>query len=194
MNWYKCIGNNGGGGGITPVFKNYAKFNGNGVNLPWTQDADYKLECVFYEAEYRHDTCITGNSGGYTQGQYIAPYNTRFDVGVGNGFSNLGSWSAGEHTYINNDEDNKSTLDGTASANYIPTTNNYYYTLGCRENGSMGYYGYIKSFKIYSKSTGDLLHHLKPCLLGNLAVFCDVADNNNFYAISGLQAVDSIPS
>ncbi len=176
------------------TFKNYVKFNGYGIILPWTQNSDYKLECVFHEVEYRENTCVTGNSGGYTQGQYLANYANRFDVGTGGGYSNLGSWSAGEHTYINNDENNQSTLDGTATAGYNPTTNAYYYTIGCRENGSMGYYGYIKSFKIYSKSSGDLLHHLKPCSIAGTPAFCDVADGNTLYLGSGMQVVDSIPS
>jgi len=188
MAWYRCAG----GSGSPIVYKNYIKFNGSGIRLPWTQDSDYKLECVFYEAEYHHDTCITGNSGGYTVGQYIAAYQNRFDVGTGGGYSNLGAWASGEHTYINNDENDKSTLDGTASVNYTPTTNGYYYTLGCRENGGMGYYGYIKSFKIYSKTSGDLLHHLRPCTISGASAFVDVADNNTLYFGTGLQAVDVI--
>lgn len=186
MAWYRC----GGGNVLVPA--NYIKFNGYGITLPWTQNSDYKLECAFHEVEYRHDTCITGNSGGYTQGQYLAAYNSRFDVGTGSNFTNFGSWSAGEHTYINNNENNQSTLDGTATANYNPTTNNYYYTLGCRENGGMGYYGYIKSFKIYSKSTGELLHHLKPYRINNLAVFRDTIDDV-LYTTSLLEAVNTIP-
>ena len=190
MAWFRC----GGGGGNILVLKNYAKFNGSGIFLPWTQSSDYKIECVFYEAEYHENTCITGNTGGYTQGQYLAAYSNRFDVGTGSSYSNLGSWSSGEHTYINNDENNKSTLDGTATANYTPTTNDKYYTIGCRENGSMGYYGYIKSFKIYSKTTDALLHHIRPCTIDSAPALCDVADDNTLYFVTGMQVVDTIPT
>ncbi len=193
MAWFECTGGSGGGGGGELVYKTYAKFNGNGIVLPWTQNSDYTIECVFHEVTYTHNTCITGNSGGYTAGQYIAAYQNRFDVGTGGSYSNLGSWSAGEHTYVNNDANNQSTLDGTATANYTPTTNSYYYTIGCREGGTMGYYGYIKSFKIYSKTSGTLLHDLRPCSIKNLAAFHDVI-SDDLYTCANLTAVDEIPS
>lgn len=178
-------------GVIALEFKNYVKFNGTGIILPWTQSSDWKLECVFHEVEYHHDTCITGNSGGYTQGQYLAAYNNRYDVGTGNGFSNFGSWTSGEHIYINNDENDQSTLDDTASVNYTPTTNDKFYTIGCRENGIMGYQGYIKSFKIYSKSNGTLLHDLRPCSILNLGALLDVKENTLYSALD-LQGVNYI--
>ena len=194
MNWFRCIG---GGGGESPiVFKNYAKFNGQGIILPWTINSDYKIECVFYEKEYINNTCITGSTGSWSNAPYLAAYSNRFDVGVIGSYASFGDWSAGEHTYINNDENNQSTLDGTASANYNPTTNSYFYTLGCRDGSTtgMGYQGYIKSFKIYSKSSGDLLHHLKPCAIAGVPAFCDIADGDTIYLGSGLQVVDSIPT
>lgn len=192
MGWVRCMSS-----GESPlVFKNYAKFNGFGIILPWTINADYKIECVFYEKEYVGNTCITGSTGTWNNAPYLAAYNNGFDVGTGSGYASLGAWSSGEHTYINNDENNKSTLDGTTSANYNPITNAYFYTLGCRDGSasSMGYQGYIKSFKIYSKSSEDLLHHLKPCTIAGSPAFCDVLDGNTLYFGNGMQVVDSIPS
>ncbi len=188
MGWYRCTG---GSGGTDIVYKNYIKFNGTGVILPWTLNSDYKIECVFYDTVYYNDSCITATtSSNYGSEPYIAQYGNHYDVGTGSGYTNLGAWSVGEHTYINNNENDKNVLDGTEGA-YTPKTGGYYYTIGCRGGATqLGYYNYVKSYKIYSKSTGDLLHDLKPCLIKNLAAFHDVVDDG-LYTSAGLTAVDT---
>ncbi len=173
------------------TYKNYIKFNGEGIILPFTQNADYTIRCIFYDKEYIANTCVTGNTGGYSQGQYLALYNNNYDVGTGSGYSSFGAWSEGEHLYINNDINNQSSLDMVHTASYTPVTNNHKYTLGCRENNTLGYYGYIASFKIYSKSEGTLLHDLRPCQVLNIAAFHDVVDDK-LYLNDSIIAVDDI--
>lgn len=184
-----------GGGGSSIIEKTYIKFNGTGLILPWTVNSDYKIVCVFHDTTYKNDSCITGSTGGWRYDPCIQQYGNRYEAGTANGgvCVSLGSWSVGEHTYINNNGNNQNELDGV-TGEYVPNTSAYYYTIGCRGDAhSLTYENYIKSFKIYSLSTGDLLHDLHPCAVYNLAAFMDVADNNTLYTCSGLQAYDAIP-
>ena len=188
MAWFKC----GGGNAVSPVvMKTYAKFNGSGLVLPWYINSDYKIECVFHETTYYENTCITGSTGGWNNAPYIANYQNNFDMGTGTGYVTIASWSAGEHTYINNNENDKNSLDGVEGA-YTPNSSMLFYTIGCRGNVSeMGYKGYIKSFKIYSKTTGDLLHDLKPCKVYNLSAFYDTVEDL-YYTCLNLEATDTL--
>lgn len=193
MAWYRC------GGGVPLVYKNYAKFNGTGTILPFQLNADYKVHCEFYVADYAHDKYIVGSNctwNDWNSTPYIAMYNNNFIVGLGSGSSSamatIAPFTSGLHEYICNTSDNKVYLD-EHSLSFTPRTMNYNYSLGCEVSTTqLPFTGYIKSFKIYSKSTGDLLHHVKPCLFNDIPALCDVTDNTIIFC-SGLQVVDEIP-
>ena len=182
------------------TFKNYAKFNGTGLILPFQLNDDYEVHCEFYIATYAHDKYIVGSScswNDWSKTPYIAMYNNNFIVGLGSGsgsaMATIAPFTSGLHEYISNTSDNKVYLD-EYSLSFTPRTMDYNYTLGCEVSiTELPFTGYIKSFKIYSKSTGDLLHHIKPCLFNNIPALCDVIDNTLIFG-SGLQVVDEIPS
>lgn len=194
MTWFRCIGD--GGGESTIVFKNYAKFNGTGLFLPFQLNSDYEVHCEFYIANYEHDKYIVGSNcswNDWNNTPYIAMYNNNFIVGSGVTMTTIASFTSGLHEYRSNTNDNKVYLD-EYSISFTPRTMNYNYALGCVNTiTSNAFSGYIKSFKIYSKSTGDLLHHVKPCLFNNIPALCDVTDNTLVFG-SGLQVFDEIPS
>lgn len=196
MTWFHCLEGNGGGSDIT--LKNYIKFNGNGIVLPWAINADHKLEVVFYESTYVNDGSIIGNSFN-AQLSHLTTYSNIYYCSSGTSETNFGSWSSGEHTFIENNGNGKNEFDGIEVTNFNPTTdNNVFRTLGCRaRTDSNVYYGYIKSYKIYSISSGVLLHHLKPATIFNSAIgvnqdcFIDVV-GGGIYLNNSIQAVDTI--
>lgn len=191
MAWYRC--GNGGGGGSSVTYKNYIKFNGEGIFLPWSVNADYKVEVVFYETTYNNNTSVIGNTFS-AQLIHLTSYSNKYYCSSGNTEANFGSWSSGEHTFICSNGNNKNEFDTTEVTNYTPyTDNNIKYTLGCRGNSltSNAYLGYIKSFKIYSLSNDTLLHHLRPCVVLNQSAFVDVIEGK-IYCNQSIQALDTI--
>lgn len=174
------------------TFKNYIKFNGTGLLLPWTINSDYKVEVVFRETTYNNDSAIIGNTQNQNRA-HLTTYSNKYYTSMGSAEANFGSWSAGEHTFVNNNGNSKNEFDGVEVTNYTPTTVSEYYTIGSRGTTltSCPYYGYIKSYKIYSISSGDLLHDLKPCKILNQACFVD-AITKKFYGNDSMQAVDNV--
>lgn len=169
--------------GDSIVYKNYIKFNGKGIILPWTIDSDHRVETVFYTTSYSNLSSIIGNTSGKNP-THLTMYNNKYYTSNGNSETNFGSWSAGEHTYISNNGNNHSEFDGVEVIDYTPTTwSNIKYTLGCREAiDGKAYFGYIKSYKIYSVSTGKLLHDLKPArVFDTLDCFYDSVDKKIYY-------------
>lgn len=156
------------GGGVEPIFKNYMKFNEEGFLTPWTLNADHKVEVVFYEKEYKNLRTIFGTTYNHTR-MHLSTYNNKYYSSSGTGESNFGAWSAGEHTFIANNGNRHCEFDGEEVFDYTPTTdNNLRYMIGCRTGiKDYAFSGWIKSFKIYSLATGELLHDVRPCRLYN---------------------------
>lgn len=189
MIWFRCIGGSSGGDEHI-VFKTYIKFNGYGIILPWEINSDYKIEVIFNETTYNNDSSIIGNTYGPSL-LHLTEYSNKYYCSIGNSEGNFGSWTSGEHTFIVNDNGyNK--FDGSNVTSYNPTTSAYKYTLGCRGYANTNtYYGYIKSYKIYSITNDELIHDLKPSLVYNQPCFIDVISGKVFTNDS-IQAVDSI--
>jgi hypothetical protein len=194
MAWFECIGGSGGGASDI-VYKTYAKFYGTGIVLPWLLNTDYKIECVFHDTTYKNDSYIMGSTSQGTNTPFMFMWNNKYYVSANNsGYTVATDWAAGEHTFVYNDENSETSLDDINLPITPQTSNSVYYTLGCSVTaGGYTYTNYIKSFKIYSKSTGTLLHDLKPCLIKNLAAIHDVV-SDNLYTCANLTAVDEIPS
>ena len=174
------------------TYKNYIKFNGEGIILPWKLNSDYKIEVVFHETTYRNDSCIIGNSYTSTR-SHLTEYSNKYYTSTGSSEGNFGTWTSGEHTFINNNGNAHNEFDGVEVTNYTPATDSgVSYTIGCRVNlTSNAYYGWIKTYKIYSISNGTLLHDLRPAELFNQACLFDVVEKKAYYA-NNLQAVDTI--
>ena len=178
-----------GGGGV--VYKNYLKFNGYGIVLPWTLNSDYKIEVVFYETTYLQDSAIIGNTYNETRSN-LTEYNNAYFTSTGTGGSGFGSWASGEHTFITNNGNGKNEFDGVEVTNYIPTTDNTInYSIGWRKTAGNAFKGWIKSYKVYSISSGDLLHELKPALVMGSSCFYDTIEEK-IYSTSLVEAVDTI--
>ena len=174
------------------VVKTYLKFNGVGIRLPWTLNADYKIETVFYETSYNNNSCIVGNSSGNAR-MHLTEYSNKYYTSTGSSETSFGTWTTGEHTFINNNGSGKNEFDSSVVTDYTPTTTSDYYTIGCRGNSltSNAYQGYIKSYKIYSISDNTLLHSLSPAMLNGVSgLYDNVTDS--FYEVTKASAVDSI--
>lgn len=172
-------------------FKNYLKFNGYGIVLPWTMNSDYKIEVVFHETTYLQDSAIIGNTRNETRSN-LTEYNNAYFTSTGTSGSGFGSWSAGEHTFITNNGNGKNEFDGVEVTDYTPTTDNTInYAIGWRATAGNAFKGWIKSYKIYSISSGDLLHELKPALIMNSPCLYDTIDGK-IYSTSLVEAVDTI--
>lgn len=181
-----------GGGSIE--YKNYLKFNGEGIILPWTINSDYKVEVTFYDTTYYNDRAVIGNDNSTSYFHLTEFSNKYFYQTSYNSESSFGPWSAGEHTIIYNDEDGKISFDGTVVGNSnIPDNNSVHYQIGGRGSRTavQAYYGYIKDCKIYSKSTGTLLYHLRPAeVLGLSCLYEEVT--GKLFSNATVEVVDTI--
>lgn len=169
MAWYRCLGGGGGQAPLPITYTNYLKFNARGLLLPWTLDADHKIEVVFYETTYVNLTSVFGTPQNQARAN-LTSYQNKYYTCIGTSETSFGTWTAGEHTFIANNGNNHNEFDGEEVTTYTPTTGNYPYIIGGR--GSVtdkAFQGWIKSFKIYSISTGEILHDLRPC------IFCGVS-------------------
>ncbi len=172
-------------------FKNYLKFNGYGIVLPWTLNSDYKIEVVFHETTYLRDSAIIGNTRNETRSN-LTEYNNAYFTSTGTSGSGFGSWSAGEHTFITNNGNGKNEFDGVEVTDYTPTTDSTInYSIGWRATAGNAFKGWIKSYKVYSISSGDLLHELKPALVMGSSCLYDTIDGK-IYSTSLVEAVDTI--
>lgn len=177
------------GGGVE--YKNYLKFNGYGIVLPWTLNSDYKIEVVFHETTYLQDSAIIGNTRNETRSN-LTEYNNAYFTSIGTSGSGFGTWSAGEHTFITNNGNGKNEFDGVEVTDYTPTTDNSInYSIGWRATAGNAFKGWIKSYKVYSITSGDLLHDLKPALVMDSPCFYDTIDGK-IYSTSLLEAADTI--
>ena len=187
-----------GGGGSPIIFKNYAKFDGTGIMLPYTINSDYKVTVEFYETEYGANNCVIGNN--YSTGSYyshLTKYNNNWYASQGSSDYLLTGWTGNVlHKFVNNNGNNQNVLDENITMAYTPTTNtSIYYMIGCRESlTGWGYSGYIKSYKIESISTGDVICELKPCLFDNETPCLYDTVNRKFYYANGLTVMDTIPT
>ena len=175
-------------------YKTYIKFNGEGIVLPWTIDADYKVEVTFYETEYRNDTAIIGNTNGPSYFHVTEYSNNYFYSKQYNLENHFGPWVSGEHTIIYNDGTGHIQFDGTVVGDCnITSDSNIYLQLGGRgsRTSAQAYYGYIKAFKIYSIANDTLLHELKPATIYGKPCFFDTVETQ-MYTNSTVTAVDVI--
>lgn len=182
------------GGGGSVEFKNYLKFNGEGIILPWTINSDYKFEVTFYDTTYYNDRAVIANDNGASYFHFTEYSNKYFYQTSYNSESSFGPWSAGEHTVIYNDENGKISFDGTVVGNSnIPDNNSVHYQIGGRgaRTSVQAYKGYIKDCKIYSKSTGTLLYHLRPAeVLGLSCLYEEVT--GKLFSNATVEVVDTI--
>lgn len=175
----------------TITYKNYLKFNGYGIILPWTLNSDYKIEVVFHETTYLQDSAIIGNTRNETRSN-LTEYNNAYFTSTGTSGSGFGSWSAGEHTFITNNGNGKNEFDGVEVTDYTPTTDSTInYAIGWRATAGNAFKGWIKSYKVYSISSGDLLHELKPAVVMNSPCLYDTIDGK-IYSTSLVEAVDTV--
>ena len=170
--WRDLIGadvnkiNSGEGGGDTALEYGTCCYigTGSGFILPYTLNADYKVTVKFYEDAYVNDAAVIGNTSG-SYYSHLTEYNSRWFTSCGSSETSFGSWvGQTEHTFINNNGNSKNEFDGVEVTDYTPTTDaSYYYTIACRGSANSNrFYDYIKSYKIESISTGDVICELKP--------------------------------
>ena len=182
-----------GGGGDSPIhYKNYAKFNGYGLQLPYTINADYKITVEFYQTTYSNNESIIGNISGSSY-VHLTPYSNSYYTSTGSSEEHFGTWSAGEHIFVCNNGNNHNEFDGVEVTSYTPTTNSTKLTIGER-NTANPCYSYIKRYKIESISTGNKICELIPCLYDNVTPCLYDTVNKKFYYPEDLQVMDEIPT
>lgn len=178
----------------TVEYKNYLKFNGEGIILPWTINSDYKFEVTFYETEYRNDTAIIGNTNGPSYFHVTEFNNNYYYSKQYNLESTFGPWTSGEHTVIYNDGNGHIQFDGAVVGDCtITSDSNIYLQIGGRGSRTsvQAFYGYIKAFKIYSIANDTLLHDLRPATIYGKPCFFDTVETQ-MYTNSTVTAVDAI--
>ena len=201
MAWFECSGgSSGGGGGYDVEFYSCVFLNEEGIILPFTLNADYKVTVVFYETSIQRDAAIIGNTVDASH-IHLTENSNKWYTSSGTSLVDMGSWSGNAvHTFICNNGNSHNEYDGTEVTNYTPTTDSsIYYTVGCRGGSgamrttSVALIGYIKSFKIESLSTGTAICELKPCKImkdntvvvqGLMDVVNDILYSNYYMVVS----------
>ena len=173
-------------------FKTYAKFNGYGLELPYTINADYKITVEFYQTTYSNNENIIGNIAGSSY-VHLTPYSNSYYTSNGSSEDHFGTWSAGDHIFVCNNGNDHNEFDEVEVTSYTPTTNSTKLTIGKR-NTANPCYSYIKHYKIESISTGDVICDIKPCLIGNIVHGLYDTINERFYYVEDLQVMDTIPT
>ena len=198
MAWFECSGGSSGGDYDVEFFS-CTFFNGEGIILPYTINADYKVSVSFYETSIQTDAAIIGNSLDATH-VHLTENSNRWYTSGGNSLDEMGAWSGNVvHTFVCNNGNSHNEFDGVEKNSYTPTTdNNIYYTVGCRginnqaKPWAVALIGYIKWFKIESLSTGNVICELKPCQIkkGSTVIAHGMMDiaNDIFYSNSGMIA------
>ena len=184
------------GGETSPItYKVFAKFKDNGIILPYTLNADYKVSVTFYEGIYHDDTCILGNTSSASYSN-LTEYSNQFYTSNGSSLVVLTSWSGlVDHTFITNNGNSHNELDGVELTSYEPTTNNnIHYCIGCRDGSStsIAYKGCIKSYKIEKISDGSVVCSLRPADMNGLPCLYDEV-NKVIYTAPGLRTSDTDP-
>lgn len=188
-----------GGGGDSPIhYKNYAKFNGSGLALPFSVNADYKITVEFQETEKRN-AHIIGNS--YTGGRSCLSESDKFYAatsGSSNSIAPIADWTGNvDHIFITNNGNNKNIFDGEEVSNYTPGNASYTLRVGCGGGTAVtsnAWYGYLKRYKIESISNGSKICELLPCLFDNVTPCLYDTVGKKFYYPEGLTVMDTIPT
>lgn len=199
------------GGGVT--LKKYAYFDGSfclSIGHNYETDAlmlnsNYKTELKFYDPAYINDRYImSGKAGSYYSSLRVQSNNFQCSSGNTN-MMNVGSYSVGEHIFIENDDNGKCQLDGVA------TTGSYSLAAGAEnsptrirmlggnttdEHSSSGtgyWVGYVEYLKVTNKTTGNVIHEIVPCEFEGLAYLYNKVTKLLYYS-QGLTVMDAIPT
>lgn len=181
------------------VFKKYIRFLNGGFYIPYSvNEPDYKVTITYHDTVYKNGNAILENSRRDTYFRF-GVYQNAYYTSDGSSIYIFGSWSAGEHTMVINDN-GKNKFDGEIVCNYyVPSS---FYSLigigyGNVENGTaeqkISPNTYILDFKIESISTGNLYCHLKPALINNIPCMYDVI-NDVVYSTVEMAVFDEIPT
>ena len=166
----------------------WAKFNGYGVTLPFELNSDYTLTVEFSTSEARNQSVVGNSYGDSASLSHVTIYGSNFYIGGGHMSTDviIASYTTGRHKAISNDSNDKNNLDDTYYNNYTPTSySGIYYQIGTR-GGVLNYYGYLKDYKLESKSSGDTICHIIPRMKGSNCILYDVI-NEVEYTATGLE-------
>ena len=195
------------------VYKTYAYFDGNfGISIGKQYDTNSIVlhlnemkEVKFYLSGSQNGTeryIYSYKSSSYYSMLKIYGVNLQCSDGGTNAWG-LGAWTTGSHTFIENNANGKCSLDGVETANSYNlnsgAVNNYtrFLQLGCSgsddhsNNANQFWTGYIEYFKITDKTSGDIIHYLRPALYNGVPCMFDVATQMAYYS-SGLTVTDTI--
>lgn len=176
-------------------FKNYAHLDGKGgINLPFAGKDTGEIDITFYEEEYVAGKYVFAHPA--STALYIN--NNQFQLGYqGYNFSNVGSYSTGEHTaIIDRYSDNKLVFDNVEYRTFVESSSANNPIMFTANTDNMmtgnGWVGYIKSFKVYDRNH-TILCELKPAEFNGVACLYDII-NRKFYYAEGLTVMDAIPT
>ena len=215
MAWYKCIGSDSS----KIIEKRYARFtSAYGLRLPdkfglncfvdtgWNLSP--KIVLKIFSTEYRDDTVyMHNNSSSPDSYSSLREYNNKFYGSYGSSSVGMVNWSAGEHTYIENDDDGYITFDGVQYRTFSPSNRTASRYLGPNRNQnaplspseieqkrSQVCLGYIMSLKIYDKNNNnELVFDVVPATFNNVPYLYDKVEKKLYY-VPELMVTDTTPT
>ena len=208
-----------GGGGSSIVEKRYARFTSlysvalpdkfalNGyVSSNWNLLP--KIVLKIFATEYKENGRYMGNYSSADRSGFFE-YNNKFYGSYGSSTRALADWSAGEHTYIENDDDGYITLDGVQNRIYStqsqsakrfigPTNRNELTSALAPDEIEAGRsqvcLGYFMNLKIYNKTNNnELVWDLVPAEFNGMACFYEKVEDK-VYFVPELMVTDTTPT
>ena len=138
--------------------------------LPISMTSDHKITVVFEATTAaQNDSAIWATADNAC---YLVIYNNQWYVTQGTGIdAHFGSADTNEHTLVYNDGNGHTLFDGQVVANCTPR-NSAHYKLGVRNVNK--FIGKIKSFRVESISTGDLIFEVLPSTSNKILMYGNI--------------------
>lgn len=157
------------------------KFNNTAVDLEYIATENDALEMVFEDTAYKSDMHYFGNPSSSDKGYTMSSYNNRYHFGALATEKYGGTWAAGVKTIkYNVGEGNNVYIDDTLIGSYtsIGALFNNNLHIGLRgDDASANLDGYLYSFRMYNKTTGEDIIRLKPTIQDGVIVLYDEVRN-----------------
>ena len=152
------------------------RFNYTGVSLEYFPTENDALEMDFEDIEYINDMHYFGKPQSDGRGYTMTAYNSAYYFGADGGEGNGGVWVVGRKLIqYNVGQGNNVFINGQQIGAYSSVGEHYSYQhlyVGLRSNNA-NLNGYLYSFRVYDKTTGEDKVRLKPVIHNGIVQFYD---------------------
>lgn len=156
----------GGGSEYTVEIPDYITLYSQRIDLPFYQDADYRITVEFDALAFVNNSAIFGNTKSGDR-PHLTMYANKWYTSKGTAEASFGDSQSivGRHTFVVN-QNNKNLFDGVEVCDYSPTTDSsVQLCLLWRHDATAINQWRFRRFKIESISSGNVICDIKPFVL-----------------------------